>query len=187
MGNITTTTLPALLDGDSDRPFRSVVETVWRCAQRISSINALLAAQIGLSLPQYSIIMTLAYETKGISVSSMAERLAVSQPFITREINNLVKAGLVTKRANPEDGRGILLSLSKKGATAAGKLIALLQESNDILFQNITKEEFVFLKEIIGKIALQSEIAHHYAQLRLKLASQRGRASGTDVAPRRAR
>jgi MarR family transcriptional regulator, organic hydroperoxide resistance regulator len=175
MVTLSTTTLPALLERESDRPFRSVVETIWRCAQRITSINALLAAQVGLSPPQYSIIMTLTYETKGISVSSLAERLAVSQPFITREINNLVKAGLVSKRANPDDGRGILLSLSKKGSAAAGRLISLLQESNDILFQNVTREDFILLKDVISKIAVQSEIAHHYAQLRFKLASQGSR------------
>lgn len=166
---VATITLPALLDGDSDRPFRSVVETIWRCAQRISAINEMLATKVGLSGPQYSLLMTLAYETKGISVSSLAERLAVSQPFVTREINNLVDAGLVNRRANPDDGRSTLLSLSKKGGSAAEKLMGYLQESNNILFQDITKEDFHFLRNFIAKVAVQSEVALHYAQLRFKL------------------
>jgi DNA-binding MarR family transcriptional regulator len=182
-----TTSLSALLEGGNDRSFRTAVEDIWRCAQRISAINNLSAAQVGLSPPHYSIIMTLAYEPDGISISALTERLAVSQPFVTREIGQLVQAGLAVKRANPGDGRSILVSLTKKGELASAKLMLLLQETNDILFKNITRDDFKFLKQLASGIANQSEVALQYAEGRFKQSVRQQRSANPIVPSRRKR
>lgn len=170
-----TTSLPALLESGNDRAFRAVAEAVWRSAQRVSAINSRLAAEAGISPAQYSIIMTLAYSENGISVGSLAERLALSQPFVTMEVGKLARAKMIIKRANPDDKRSVLVSLSKEGRAAVRWLANMLQKSNDILFKNLTTEDFRYLKKLIGDISLQSELALNHIESHLKLAAMKRR------------
>ena len=154
-----TTSLPALLDDGSDQTFRAAVEAGWRSAQSLNAIMALLAADVGISLPQYSIMMVLAYAEKGLSIGALATRLRVSQPFITAEIGKLVASQLVFKRSNPTDKRGVLVALSPKGRNVTNRIALLLREVNDVIYRDITRKELEVIKKFIKKLSLRSELA----------------------------
>ena len=51
----------------------------------------------------------------GAGVNAVAKRLHVSGPFVTAQLNLLVKAGLVSKYSNPADRRGVSLLLTDLG------------------------------------------------------------------------
>jgi MarR family transcriptional regulator, organic hydroperoxide resistance regulator len=154
-----TTSLPTLLDDGSDQTFRAAVEAGWRSAQSLNAIMALLAADVGISLPQYSIMMVLAYAEKGLSIGALAIRLRVSQPFITAEIGKLAAVQLVFKRSNPADKRGVLVALSPKGRNVTNRIALLLQEVNDAIYRGMTRKELELIKKFIKKLSLRSELA----------------------------
>jgi DNA-binding MarR family transcriptional regulator len=154
-----TTSLPALLEDGSDQTFRTAVEAGWRSAQSLNSIMALLAADVGISLPQYSIMMVLAYAEKGLSIGALAIRLRVSQPFITAEIGKLVASQLVFKRSNPADRRGVLVALSPKGRIVTNRIALLLREVNDLIYSGMKRKELEAIKKFINKLSLRSELA----------------------------
>lgn len=57
-----------------------------------------------------------ALRTKGpLSPSAIAAHERVQPPSITRTINCLDEAGLVTRDQHPDDGRQIIVSISDKG------------------------------------------------------------------------
>lgn len=161
---LATTGLPALIEDGSDTAFRRVVGDVWHVAHRIEAINNLLAARVGLSPPHYSIVMTLVHRSEGMTVGALADTLAVSQPFATREVGQLVKRGFATKRPNPQDGRSSLISLSEKGQATAKDLIRSLRETNDILFEGVTAREFAIFQTFFARTAQKSDIALRYAE-----------------------
>lgn len=49
--------------------------------------------------------------------SQIASRERVTQPSVTRTLNHLLDRGLVTKQADPDDGRQVVIAVSEKGRT----------------------------------------------------------------------
>jgi DNA-binding MarR family transcriptional regulator len=117
-----------------------------------------IAARSGLTLPQYSILMVLAYAANGLSVGSLASRLRVSQPFITAEIGKLVTSKLVLKRSNPADKRGVLIALSPRGIRVTSQIASMLREVNDIIYRDIPPTELDVIKRFIVELSRRTEL-----------------------------
>jgi len=147
------------LRGDSDQLFRSAIEAGWRSAQSLAAIMARLAAEVGISPPQYSILMVLAYAPAGLAIGALAARLRVSQPFITAEVGKLAAAKIVVRRQNPADKRSVLVALSVKGRGITSRLAMLLREINDFIYQDISRKEFDAVRKFAARLALRSELA----------------------------
>ena len=107
----------ALLDGGSDRRFRSLVSDLFTISARMEIVREHLARRLGITGPQYSLIVAVAHlqGQAGISVGSMAQSLHVSSAFVASETGKLVRRGFLLKRINPLDRRGVLLSIAPAG------------------------------------------------------------------------
>ena len=105
--------LAELLDegGKTDHRFRQLLYDFSTLGASLEVARAYLASQLGISPPQYNIAMIVAnhQNTGGISVTDVAKRLHVSTAFITLEAGSLEQAGLIEKKPNPKDRRGIFL------------------------------------------------------------------------------
>jgi DNA-binding MarR family transcriptional regulator len=135
-----------LLDegGTTDHRFRQLLHDFSALAATLEMARAHLASIIGLTAPQYNIVMVLGNHQNagGICVSDVAKRLHVSTAFITSEAGNLEQAGLVSKRPNPGDGRGVLLRLTPRGEALVRRVGPERQRVNDHLFNSLTAKRF---------------------------------------------
>ncbi len=68
----------------------------------------------GLSYAQYSVLVLLGREG-AMTPGRLAERERVQPPTMTRTVNCLVELGLVTKTADPTDGRQVVIALTSAG------------------------------------------------------------------------
>jgi DNA-binding MarR family transcriptional regulator len=141
-------------DGTSDRRFRQFLYDFSVLAAHLEFARAYLASQIDLSSPQYNIAMIIAqYQgAAGISVSDVAQHLHVTTAFITSEVGKLEQAGLVEKRQNPNDGRGVLLRLSAGGEAKALQIGPKRLLINDHLFRALSGEDFRQLARIAASL-----------------------------------
>jgi DNA-binding MarR family transcriptional regulator len=107
----------ALLDGGSDRRFRQLVYDLLTIAVRMEAVRDHHADRMGITAAQYSIMMVIAQlqGRAGVAVGALAKTLHVSSAFIASETGKLARLGLLTKRPNPSDGRGVLVSLTRVG------------------------------------------------------------------------
>ncbi len=141
-----TVSKPELLDenGTSDRRFRQFLYDFSALAANLELVRAYLASQLDLSSPQYNIVMIIAqYQgAAGISVSDVAQHLHVTTAFITSEVGKLEQAGLVEKRQNPNDGRGVLLRLTAVGEARVMQIGPKRLLINDQLFRCLSGEDF---------------------------------------------
>src|SRR5260221_1735555 len=89
----------ALLQGGRDDAFRDVIQDLVDFSSRLAQIRETLARQVGLSPPQYRLLMELAHwsQTKP-TVGEIAEALNVSLPFITTETRRLPPPPPATKK-----------------------------------------------------------------------------------------
>ena len=104
----------ALLKAGSDRRFRTLIHDLLTVTARMELVRGHLGTRMGISGPQYSVLIAIAHlqDKSGVSVGTIAQALHVSSAFIAAETGKLARLGLVLKRTNPCDRRGVLLSLS---------------------------------------------------------------------------
>lgn len=72
-------------------------------------------AESPISLSQLSALSTLAKEG-AMTPGALAERERVRPPSMTRVIASLAELGFVARKAHPDDGRQVLVSVSQAGA-----------------------------------------------------------------------
>jgi DNA-binding MarR family transcriptional regulator len=68
-----------------------------------------------ISLVEYEILVRLSERGGQMRMAALADALAHSRSRVTHTITRMEKAGLVQRSSSPEDGRGILATLTDKG------------------------------------------------------------------------
>lgn len=181
MPTVTTAAVLDRADG-GDRKFRQLLYDIASAATLLESARGYLAARLGVTSPQYNMIMVIAqYEADaGISVNEIAEHLHVSGTFVTVEIKKLERAGLVVKTPNPVDARSVLVKLSAEGEQNVLALEPELHFVNDHLFQRISTTDFESLSRIFS--SLIGDFSRTVAML--QVASRAGGDPGLDEAGR---
>ena len=94
-----TITRRALLVGGSDTEFRRLIYRLIVVEERLRRARDFLGRRIGLTGPQYTLLITVAYlqGESGIAVRALAKNLRVSSAFITAESQRLIQRGLLAK------------------------------------------------------------------------------------------
>ena len=68
-----------------------------------------------LSLVEYEILVRLSERDGQLRMAALADALAHSRSRVTHTVTRMEKAGLVQRSSSPEDGRGIVCTLTDKG------------------------------------------------------------------------
>src|SRR5215212_9529496 len=139
-----TTSRAPLLKGGSDQRFRVLVADLFTISNRMETVREHLGRRMGISGPQYSIVVAVAHlqGRNGINVGSLAQALHVSSAFIATEGGKLVRRGLLLKRTNPLDRRGVLLSIAPAGRLAVDRVSAEIRTVNDLFFGALDATSF---------------------------------------------
>lgn len=154
------TSSEALLEKGGDGRFRAMVYDLLALEAQMGEARDRLAAEMGVSGPGYMIVMVIAQkQAEGIGVSSIARQLHVSGAFVTTEVGKLVRAGLVDKRRNPEDRRGVLLRLTAAGEARVKAIAPHLRAVNDYFFGDLSAAEFNTLSRIAARLGSKSAAA----------------------------
>lgn len=175
-GLMPTVSSPAVLDsaGGGDRAFRQLLYDISIAASHLESARAYLASHLGVTSPQYNMIMVIAqYEgSAGLSVNEIADHLHVSGTFVTAEIKKLVRLGMVIKEPNPADARSVLIRLSEEGDRQVRAIHPELLFVNDHLFEHISQSDFKALSRIIA--SLIHDFSRTVAMLQVVAQSSKG-------------
>ena len=67
------------------------------------------------SMREYDVLYTLSKCPEPIRASELNRHVLLSQPALSRLVDRLAERGLIDRRPDPADGRGVLLSLSAAG------------------------------------------------------------------------
>jgi len=154
----------ALLVRGSDAEFRRLIYRLALVEDRLRHARSYLGRQIGLSGPQYMLLITVGYlqGASGIAVRSLARDLRVTSAFITGESRPLIARGLLAKRPNPEDSRSTLLSLTAAGRKRIEALVPEIRKVNDLFFGHVTGASFRHAKRFLDELAEGSAHALAY-------------------------
>jgi DNA-binding MarR family transcriptional regulator len=97
-------------------PSMGAITSIMRAQQiLLAQVDGVLKPY-GLTFARYEALVLLTFSRAGeLPMSKIGERLMVHPTSVTNTVDRLQRAGLVAKRPNPDDGRGILASITDKG------------------------------------------------------------------------
>jgi DNA-binding MarR family transcriptional regulator len=159
-----TVSAAALLDGSSDRRFRALVNDLFTIANRMEIIRAHLGRRMGISGPQYSLLIAIAHlqGERGVSVGAVAQAMHVSSAFIASETGKMARRRLLQKEPNPEDRRGVLLRLTPTGRAKIDGIAAELRTINNLFFGALDAASFCALSSAAAGLVQSSHEALHH-------------------------
>jgi DNA-binding MarR family transcriptional regulator len=156
-----TITLPAMLKSGGDVAFRETLYLMGLAFGRLYTCRDAFGRALGLTASQFIVLIGTAYQqgTEGVSIRGLADHTQLAATHVTTEVGRLIEKGLLTKQANTSDRRSVLVRLTPKGEDAIRTVNPLLRRVNDLLFADVSREDFALLSGFLEKFALNSEYA----------------------------
>jgi DNA-binding MarR family transcriptional regulator len=101
------------------------VTSLMRAHQLVLAEVDALVRPYGLTFARYEALVLLTFSRTGaLPLSKIGERLQVHPTSVTNIVDRLAKAGLVERKPNPEDGRGVLAEITADGRDVVEKATA---------------------------------------------------------------
>ncbi|WP_366522902.1 MarR family transcriptional regulator [uncultured Nocardioides sp.] len=100
------------LDAGQQRSWRALVMGTTLLFDRLDDD---LREAHDISLVEYEILVRLSERDGQMRMAALADALAHSRSRVTHTVTRMEKAGLVQRSSSPDDGRGIVCTLTDKG------------------------------------------------------------------------
>ncbi len=151
----------ALLDAGSDVAFRETVYLMVLTFGRLIACREAFGRTLRLTGSQFAVLIGAAYTQgrDGVSIRALADHVQLASTHVTTEVGRLIRKGLLVKRVNPHDRRGVLVTLSAKGEHAVRDVSPFLRRINDLLFRNVSRADFAAISGFLRAFARNSEHA----------------------------
>ena len=108
-----------------------MLRTIRQIVRRISEHSKYLAQEVGMTLPQLMCLKAigeLEEEGQDITVAKVSQQLQLSPATVSRIVDRLVRAHLVSRERARDDRRRVQLSLTAAGTERFGTLPTPMQE-----------------------------------------------------------
>ncbi len=117
-----------------------IIMWAGRLSRRVDVFYQELLRQYGLTYSDYAVLSLLRF-SGGMSPKGLNGYLAITSGGLTKTIQRLESEKLVRRAPDPEDGRGTVISLSKKGEQLVARIFAEDIRSHEELFQEISPND----------------------------------------------
>ena len=110
------------MPADADQPatfaaWRALLLAHHAC---VRAIEADLGAAGTVPLTWYDVLLELRSVPDGLRMQELGERVALSRTRVSRLVDELEQHGLVTRRADPDDGRVTIAAITDEGRRRSG-------------------------------------------------------------------
>jgi len=130
----------------------SVIKATWQAIARMYNEEA----------SQYGATMALGYallniDKDGTPSTALAPRLSMEPTSLTRTLKTMEEKGLIIKKKNPTDGRGVNIYLTDLGIEKRGLSRETVINFNNKILENFTQDEiekYIEMSEKIQNIVL---------------------------------
>jgi DNA-binding MarR family transcriptional regulator len=149
----------AELPDDLDLTVEGIVDRIQGITRRLQKLLDETVAQYGLSHGEWKVLSALRW--KGPPYSRSAGELAriadLSSGAMTNRLDQLEEAGLVQRLRDPNDRRGVLVELTKKGRGLWEEALVVQAEKEALLASALTAREREQLNALLRRLMLAFE------------------------------
>lgn len=130
MGGITASRTASQMPGLDIAEQRAWENFLDAALRMYGSLNKTLSEEHQLTLVDVRLLSILCHSDSGSArMGDLAEQLMSLPSRVTRQIRRLEHAGLVTREASPEDGRGVLATITDRGRDVVDSAVETYSEA----------------------------------------------------------
>ena len=116
------------------------------------SADQALRATIGLTTTQQAVLFVLR-EENDLPITAIAERLRMGKSSLTGLVDRMADQELVNRTPSSDDGRSILITLTKKGEALSEQSAKPLKDINKDLLDGFSNEEQAIITRFLNHVA----------------------------------
>ena len=133
-----------------------VFSRLRRLSRRLDRIRSEAFAHAGLEIWEFDVLSALrrAGDPYQLSPKTLLQQTLVSSGAMTNRIDRLVARGLVERRTDPNDGRGILVTMTPEGRRAVDAAIERLVTAEDALLSDLSGDDRRRLTDLLRTLSL---------------------------------
>lgn len=117
----------------------------------------------GLAASQLPVLRALG-EGQALSQKDLARHARVEQPTMAEMLVRMERDGIVKREANPEDKRGVLISLTPRSRTKMAKSRSTLIDAERTAMTGLSENERQLLRELLKRVVNNLERASDQSQ-----------------------
>jgi DNA-binding MarR family transcriptional regulator len=151
-----------------DLPTRSVgaVSLIWRLARMLHAERARVLAGLDIDQATLEVLANLRRNTgeEPMSPSDLAAACGVTPGAISLRLRRAEQSGWVTRTSDPADARGVLVSLTKSGRSAAERFAQIVLEHDDVLVAAMSDGDLARLERLLERLEGSIHAADHFTR-----------------------
>jgi DNA-binding MarR family transcriptional regulator len=139
---------------DVDASPMAVCGEVWRAGERLRQGVIANIASADLDMAGFDVLLTLRRNGReqALSPSALAKDMLLSTSAMTNRLDRLEKRGLIARRTDPDDRRGLQIVLTDAGFALVDGLVVSHVETEERMLAALSQAERAMLRELLGKI-----------------------------------
>lgn len=134
-----------------------ILRATWQAVSRMYNEEA---AKYGASMSVGFALLSIDREN-GIPSTALGPQMGMEPTSLTRTLKSMEEKGLITRKKNPVDGRGVLIYLTKLGKEKRDLTRDTVLKFNDIVKHHVSPEKmaaFVEVSDIINELIAEKLI-----------------------------
>lgn len=157
----------AWLDEDQQRSWRALLMGMTLLMDRLDDD---LRRNCDLSLVEYEILVRLSErDGRQLRMAQLADALAHSRSRVTHTVTRMEKAGLVTRGSSPEDGRGVVATMTQRGYDLLVRMAPIhVSGVREHLVDLVSREDFAALGRVMNAVSDNLIAAHPEMEMRIR-------------------
>jgi DNA-binding MarR family transcriptional regulator len=152
--------MPAKNRGAQVGEFRLAEFLPYRLAVVTEAVSRVFAENFEeafkLTRPEWR-VLAVVVENGTLSPTLVGQHASMDKVKVSRAVQSLVVKGLLRRTQDPSDGRGLLLSVTRKGRTTHEGLVPLCTKTEAMVFKDLNHSDRAVLRRVLGKITTQLE------------------------------
>lgn len=150
--------------GEKQKIDRAVRDFIWNIVEihsQLEEIHKSWAQILGLTEPQWLILMAIDEldDGRGVSGIAVARKLSIHPAFVTNQTKRLETMELLAREPSPDDARFVQMSLTEKASAEISKLSIKREALNFTLLDGLDEASLDYLNKRLASIAKNSRLA----------------------------
>ena len=140
-----------------DKTIDYILRATWQAVSRMYNEEA---SKYGATMATGFALLSIDKE-KGTPSTSLGPKMGMEATSLTRTLKSMEEKGLIIRKKNPEDGRGVLIYLTEFGKEKRELSKNTVLRFNESVKKNISDEKlqhFVEVAEIINELILDKNM-----------------------------
>jgi DNA-binding MarR family transcriptional regulator len=140
-----------------DKTIDYILRATWQAVSRMYNEQA---TKYGATMSTGFALLSIDRE-KGTPSTTLGPKMGMEATSLTRTLKSMEEKGLIIRKKNPADGRGVLIYLTEFGKEKRELSKNTVLKFNEVIKEHVSEEKlkhFIEVSEIINELILEKQI-----------------------------